>query len=818
MARLLAQVLWLVAAALLAFAPGVVARADDGLPKIVGHSDLEFGVYKGDQLTVEARTEGDKVEVKWLTGNETICRTAICEIDTSAWSIGTHKVTLVVLNDKGSLSLRYSIKLLEAPVAYKPGKVKPRLVDAGEGIERTDNDDLVVRTVEGRGFSYNRHKLQVVGNLARVLEWQEKLKTQPGSILWFGRGGAESHVLGAETVAYLAKGGSGRRAIVLESGVLRSRQLDGQAPRWSILAGDWLQIDGDSLADVLVLKKAADEDKLTVVVLRGAARVFHKRPDAVKDDTDVGESPVAGAARFLPQGVVATFAKENPDDGEPTLPVAKTVAKHIKMSTPFYARGQRAGGEHLQQTLLRDKTPGDFAAALALAEEANATRDFVTTIEALAPYQGDVKKSFKGAMLLGHAYRGIFLHEDAFHFYKAAAKLKPEAPEPPFAMAVMYLGDRNWKKAATYLERAEDNDHPDEQLLQYYLGVARHRLGEGLAADSHFEYALWAGGRPEVSESARAFRQEVAADGWFDLRLGLGLFMDTNTLRAGAATQDVLKQRSPTPIKSVSSMGYDGLAGFSLWAVRTRGARFALVFDIAKTGYANSELKDVEPLDQALGLEMGLGFGGESGAKPLLGISGGVKAQMIFVGSERAVDRLGAHLGIGSPALFGLELGLRSDLNLDPLPARDDVYDPVLEEVVEAGERSNRQLFYRLSATPVESDAFELGLGVESGAAAYRSELHHDENYAELDVALDLAYKPGLRHRVELDVMSRQRQFKESADGRKDQNLALALLWVMRYTTSLRGQLGLLQETQSSSRKANQYSRQLYSYGVRLEL
>jgi tetratricopeptide (TPR) repeat protein len=806
------------AAALLALGRGAVARADDGLPKIVGHSDLEFGVYKGDQLTVEVETEGNKVEVKWLTGNETICRSSVCEIDTAGWSLGTHKLTLVVLNDKGSLSLRYSIKLLEAPVAYKPGKVKPRRVDAGEGIERTESDDLIVRTVEGRGFSYNRRKLQVIGNLARALEWQEKLKTQAGSALWFGRGGAESHVLGAETAVYLAKGGSGRRAIVLQSGVLRSRQLDGQAPRWSILAGDWLQIDADSLGDVLVIKKAADEDKLTVVVLRGAVRVFHKRPDSTTDDTDVGDSPVAGAVRYLPQGVVATFAKENAEGSEPTLPLAKTVAKHIKMSTPFYARGQRAGGEHVQQTLLRDKTPEDFAAALALAEESNAARDFVTTIEALAPYQGDVKKSFKGAMLLGHAYRGIFLHEDAFHFYKAAAKLKPEAPEPPFAMGVMYLGDRNWKKAASHLERAEDNDHPDEQLLQYYLGVARHRLGERLAADSHFEYALWAGGRPEVDESARAFRQTIAAEGWFDLRLGLGLFMDTNTLRAGAAAQDGLKQRSPAPIESVSSMGYGGSAGFSLWAVRSRGARFALVFDIAKTAYANSELKDVEPLDQALGLEMELGFGGDRAAKPLVGITGGVKAQMIFVGSERALDRLGAHLGIGSPALFGLELGLRSDLNLDPLPARDDVYDPVLEEVVEAGERSNRQLFYVLSAKPLEGDAFELGLDVASGEAAYRSELHYDENYAELDVALDLAYKPGLRHLVELDVASRQRQFKASADGRKDQKLALGLGWVMRYTSSLRGQLGLLQESQSSSRKANQYSRQLVSYGVRLEL
>ena len=102
------------------------SRALAEAPRIVAHSKLDFGAYKGDTVAVDVKTAGEKLEAKWIHEKETVCRARRCELDTSAWSLGTHKLVFVTFNEKGSLYLRYRVRIVAAPAGRKPTRVEPR--------------------------------------------------------------------------------------------------------------------------------------------------------------------------------------------------------------------------------------------------------------------------------------------------------------------------------------------------------------------------------------------------------------------------------------------------------------------------------------------------------------------------------------------------------------------------------------------------------------------------------------------------------------------------------------------------------------------
>lgn len=793
------------------------ADTTNNLPRITGHSELSFSVYHGDRINLAVTTNDDEQNtIKWLTRDELLCRSVSCEIDTSQWDIGTYFITLVVLNNKGSSTLRYAIRVLETPLDRRPKSVKPRWIEADNAGEIASADDLLVRTVKGRGFSYHKRKLQVVGKLARALEWREKLKTQVDAQMQFGRLGIESHTMLAETSVELAASESGRRAIYLRKGVLRSRQLNGESPRWSILVDDWLQIDGDHLADLLITKTSEKSDKIQIVVLRGAARIFQKPSKKTDIDTKLGEDPVNGEVHYIPAGLSQSFSRDK-DPGIASVPSAKEIGKQVRSTTPFLSRGQTLGKEYADQAVVKGSAPVDVTAALNSAATLHAAADWIATIEILAPFASDLKTNYAGTLMLADAYRGIFLYGDAFFYYKTAAQLKPDAAEPVFAIGSMYLSDRQWRKALRYLERAEDLEHPDKQTLHYYLGVANYRLNQQLTASNHFEYSLWNDNDPELAQSARAFLANTTKDDWFDLRLSAELFFDSNPLHASPAA---LKLRTPTAINSVPTRGYAGAAGFSLWAINTPQARLGMYFDIMKTRYLNPELVALEPIDQSLGFNFHLGIGGKSTVRPLLSLDGDAQVQMLFVGEERAVDRLATQVLIASPALFGAKFGILSELLNDPIPMRDDIFDPSIEAVVPPSERTHRRLSYIFGLTPWSDNLIELALTGTTSEARYRNSLRRDEDFTEQKASLNMLYKAHHRHQLGIDSYIRRRKFAPSpsaSERRHEQNAAVKFFWQMRYTASLTGSLSASKEKQSSNSAVQQYGREVYSYGLKLD-
>ncbi len=805
----------------LALAAGILSVAApcfaEDVPVITSHSQTEFAIYKGDQLTLEVKAKGEGLESKWGMAHNIFCRALSCDIDTGDWGLGVHKVVFVVFNKKGSLFLKYSVRILAAPAGYKPGKVHPPLVEDDKGIESVGSDDLTVSTVNGRGYSYDKKKLQVVGPVPRVVEWNEKLKTQANSQMRISRDGHEYHVLASGTAVYLSKAESGRRALILKRGTLRSRNLKAKDPRWSVVVGDWLQVDTDALGDVLVTRVAIkgedDEDdepesklapeKVRVVVLRGNARVYQ------------GKSAHEGKGFVVGQGLEVVMIKG--DDSPPVLvqPDPKRMAKLIGETTPLYLLGQRPLEEGRSLTLLQDQKMKSLENGIEVARTANGQRDFFVTIEALAPFAAEIRNSYEAQLLLGEAYRGIYLYEPALKSLNVAAAVNPDAPEPRFAMGLIELHGKNWQKAVEHFEAADSLGYPDSQQLNYYLGVTHFNAKDPVAAKSSFTYSLWDPEQPDVAASAQKFYDRLDDDGWLDVNFDAGVGYDSNVLRASDKVD--LATLAEGAITKKKSLTYEAGAGFSLWPARGESVKLQVSFDAKKNGYQEKALARLALFQETLGLGLRLGFGGEPHQPRWFMVETKGFARMIFLGDQRAMDEVGGSVGIGSPALIGLMLRAESLLAQDPLPVRDDLLDPIRWELVAAGDRSAHVHYLGLSLIPLDGPTFHLGLDLKSGGAIYSNALHVDENFKDVALRLDLGLATSLRNSFGLDLGQTKRTFTAWDGGRKDTNTAISLGWKYFYTTSLYHRVGLTSESQTSTSELNGYKRQTFGYQLNLD-
>lgn len=807
--------LWLVVTFGVAAGAGI-ARAGGGLPIIVEHSKTEFAVYKGDTVALEVQAKGQDLQYKWMAKN-IICREKTCTVDTDTWGLGTHKIAFVVFNGEGSLYLRYRIKVLAAPAGYKPGRVTPPVEGASDDIESVASVDLGVRTLTGRGFSYHQKKLQIVGPTPRSLDWREKLKTQDESSMQILREGQEQHVLGPSTAIALVKADTGRRVLVLNRGVLRSRQLDGKEPLWSIVYNNWLQVDTDAQGDVLINTVAGSSDQAELYVVRGNARVFRRRSTDGKDDEAIKAAAAygtAGEAITVPQGA---FVRLNRDFETPPRiehPLSKTTGALIAVTTPLYLPSANLLKEAPGTRVLGKKKAEDLSEGTAIALDALGRRDFPAAMEALQPFGGDVKKDYRAALAMGAACKGLLFDEEASAYLAAASQLKSDAPEPYFLMGEIELAAMHWRKALKFFERADDQDYNDSQLLTYYTGVARFYLREYAGARSDLTKAVWADDGEAVARSAEAFRRKVKYDGWFDVRSGVGALYNSNVLRAGDRHGAAL----PDGIQTTKSTGYEGHAGFSLWAYRGQNGEAGVSFDTRKIGWTAPTLIKVNSLAQTLSLNLGVNSVENPEEGSVFELHGTAYVATYAFGDQRSMDAAGVRAQMLMPPLAGLEVHVTSVTNVDPLPGRDDILDPLRGEIVEASERSNHQMIYGFGITPFHNDQMSVGVAYDSASTVMRSEFHLDESYAERLFGVKTLYERSTRSSLGLDLGYRTRAFDQATDGRSDKAILMELDWRWHFTTSLYHDVVGGVETQTSTRTEATYKKLSVGYHLSFDL
>lgn len=779
-----------------------------GLPDLQSHSKANVSLYQGDEVELSVKAQGEDLHYRWVRNYETICRKPTCQFNSGKWGVGTQNIVVVIYNEFGSRSVRFKVKVLARPLDAEVEMVKPDMIPA-ENIDTLTSDDLYVIAMKGIGYVYRNREVKIIGRVPRRLIWEQKIKSHTKGRLRFGKRHHEEHIITEGSEAELLNSEEGLRIIRLLRGALRSRQLAESQPRWSISLGDWLQIDTDQNGDVIVVNQSlGGKKKAYIINLRGYARIIRKDDDS-NDEMMKGKSFVLPPASF-----VTVYGKKDPKRYEWIR--SKLARDYIAKTSPqYFLSGMkfRYRGDYISKSFpdLQKKAVEELRD---LAEQAVQGNDFLLALEYLLASHDRLEDDKRvHHLLMARAYRHLGLFSTANRFYKKVIAEDVEDPQPYYEVAQMYLVARHWKKALHYLEKAQDNDFQNLQKLHYYLGVVKYNLGHRLAARNDFIYSIRHASNIEMERSAKGFLFRLDDEKFFGADGTLALGIDSNVYRL---SEDVERTDDYKPVSGNYYLGYGKLyyRGY-----KSSQGLLEFSYDVQKRGFFDSDLKDVEQLDQTIAVDWLLLLGGDEVNKADFKIYLRPHIATKSFGEERSDDVLAMDAIFGSPSLsLSPELKLRYASHLDPLPARDDKLDPVTSEVVTASDRSGIETVFGLGIYPIDSLRSHLRWGVDYRSMVHENEFVTQDDFTEIRSDLGFRYLFFDDFQSSLGIRYFSRDYKNSDNGRKDSLIGSDLMARYYYSPNFYNDLGLDYSTQNSSEDLNTYSRYDISLSLTLKL
>lgn len=856
-------------------------------PRIDSYSKTAFSVYRGEKIRLKIEAQGPDLQFKWIRTSGTLCTTADCTVDTDQWGFGRHRVVFLVFNQYGSLFLTYHISILSPPFGYKPGEIDVPMVADPKEVEVVSVKDAVVSAVKGSGYAFHGSKVQVIGREERALEWAETLRAQNEGVLRFGRKDKESHVLFDGGIAHLSQSTPMRRAVILGRGSLRSRQIDGASPSWSILVADgshqdgtrvpeesWLQVDLDAKGDVAIIredsgsdagidgkqgapqskaKKGASEDTsgdesssqsgepseskgVSIQVYGGTARVF------LQTGT-FGE----GQAWVVPAGFEIEInkpgfneirkSKVSPSkkggdtksvDGATVLPLRiRKLNRVLKESSPEYRFGTDYDSSLNGWVLVpkSDRSQTLRGALLAATKELK-KNEFFRALEELSPYWSSDRDDATLCALAAEAYSRLGWFDQVLKvFDDSRPKQSQVKPKTLIHLGIADLLESRWMQAYESFRLAKESfdqglfggtvDPYEAGLLDYYLGYAAFKAKEFSAAQKAMVRVAENSHIPGyIRDSSKGLRREATNQRLWDLGLGAGFVYDSNVLRSDQAVINFADSK----FKKLSSMGITTVAHASAWAFRNHEGQFGAIFNLKRVDYLEPTMKAVAPLDQEIGIDTLLRFGLEETTKEAW-FETGLKAMvgMMYVGDERALDYIDASFKVGSPKLMNLNFEILSSLKLDPLPLRDDFYDPELQELVGASDRSHRSRKISLGLEPYRSNSIVLGLKGIGRTGTYRAIDSKIDDFKGQGYQLYGDYKLPRQLSTGFSIDQTKVDFKNRDPVKSHKilsaklNLGIMDLWTLNH------QVGLITIKRESTYEAYSYKRNLIEYILNLD-
>ncbi len=776
------------------------ARSGDGLPTLNSYTKTAMAVYQGDKIDLRVEARGSGLRYRWVREDKTVCATKNCRLDTRSWGLGKHLLVLVVYNDAGSRSVKYTIYILAPSPDMQPRTLVPELIEPSEQPGAVKEDELFVQSLAGSGYTYTKQNVQIIGRQRRPLLWDEKVRTTATGVLVAAKVNQEEHFVLPSTLVLLNKSDTNRRLISLQYGALRSRLLRNHESLWSTLVGNWLQVDASSQSDIIVAKPGMEaKDPVEIVVLRGFARVIVQPP------SDDPAKVIAAREVVVPAGTSVRVTPTG-DISNPLFPDSKIMGAYVRRSTPHYlpVKPKMKALEYAYQGWVleqADRSAGDDQ-LLTQVDKYLAEHDPVAALELLLPSLDKARGSYDLALRFGRAYQALHLHKEALRFYRSAIAAKPRDYTAHYQIGRMYLEAQHWSRAFTWLDRAENYAGGDVQLqpLHYYRGVAQFWLGRSHGARSDFNYAIWSDSDAEIAESARLFLNKLENNKWWGAYARIGVVSDDNALRlaSGAAAPAGMEK---------SGLAYLGGFGLFVKLFSNDTANIQVGFDLEKLGFLSSKLSDVSWLDESLYVDTKLALGG-SASQPFVELGLKPYLQLIFVGEDRAADIFGMELTTKFKGVFWQPaISLHTRLHQDPLPGRDDILDPLTKEPVLASERSLQQSIITLGVTPIDAYPHKLGLDLAQEKVSYRNQHIKGDNFTTLLLATKYTYFLSPRSILLPSLSYGIRDYGDSMDSRKDNRLDLLTDWRWYYSAALYQDVWLSYFKQDSSRSTSTYSR-----------
>lgn len=800
---------------------------DNQAPKVVQHSPTDLvEVYDGDRVTFSVKMADEQSALQWVSKEKVVCTTAVCTIDTSGWSLGIHNVVMAARNDTGTTSLTFKIRILKMKPGEKPKQIEVPIATepkkADEAVTLTAKD-LTIRARKGLSFVYNEDgKVKILDMAPDKMTWKERFRSS-GGILQFGLGEQEEHFLLPGGYASLGTVGE-RRVIYLEDGKLRSRQISLQKPQWSIVVGEWLQIDGDERIDVIVntgKNTQKGRNLITrVMTLRGTARVLLRQNPQQAQPTEY----------LVPAGTTMLFEQGVNEEPLLRLPPNVLSEKIILATTPVYlqpvtwtvSRQQKTSPTATDKDVLvsafnesvliaKDMRPKTVDQAIKNAQDAMAQRDAMLVLENLLSFHIAEKNNFTLNFLIGQAYRQLRAYDLAERFLDKATQLRPQSAAAEFELAQLSLEFSRWNDAYDHLSEAADKNYPYNQLLYYYMGYVQYRRDKVFRARENLNQSLWVETSEPIGKATRELIAALEREKSWHAQLRMTALYDSNIFSKSNSVD------TPKPMDKAAGAGLGFDLALSSRPVNGEDGYFGFGYEFSYLNWFGSKMRDVDSGYNKIFTEFGVVLG--DAKDPVMDINTQIYLASVFVGGQRAVDGIGLSLGLEFPSIgFEPEVFFDLAMHVDPMPNRDDVLDPFLWEIVAPSDRSARVTKLGLGGLLWSDSSRELRARLTTIKNVHSASFVTIDDYAETD--LGLHYNMLYTTRVEfLGAMTLgDRTFGESLDNRKDSLLQMkgTSRWYASPFLSLDSWLSITQ--QNSSRSANKFTKFMLGLGTKLDL
>jgi tetratricopeptide (TPR) repeat protein len=753
-------------------------------PTIVTYSNPEIVVYQGDRIELVAEVTGDALTFRWMRFDDVVCKDALCKLDTSSWSLGEHKLTFIVFNSAGSQTVRYKIKVLARTENSRSVLVKPRIERTPKFIETIGGEDFYVESVRGIGYSYHHSKIQVVGDFRRQIFWNERLRSHPEGAIRFGLSTKEEHYLVPESQVGLYTTPNGRRGVQLQRGTLRSRNFAQEEPNWTITVSDWVQVDTDSKGDVIVALGKPQKGQVSITVLRGNARVI-LQPQALPDQT---ENKNIVRTITVPTGSQIVVSRISTNESL-LQPYSKEISEVIVNSTPGW----------IDRKKFKRALPNESNTSIKDLLEAS---DYPLVIESLLG-DGPSDASFDKSYALARAYQGVYLYKTATKHFQDALRINANHAESHFNLGLMALDREEYKEAIKEFNNADDKGFQQQQLLDYYRGIATERESRNFAARNYFTRSLWKAQNDDLANSSKEFLKDLRLRKKLDADLVAKGGIDNNPWHTSP------DNTLPNQYTERKSPYYEASASVTYRAFEDEGAFLGAGLDISRRQYLKPEVKDISPIYQNFYLEMGLRFDSESEPKeryfafkvrPAVGID--------FMGDKRSFDHIGATVGIEIPILpLEPSLEFQTTQYLDPIPTVNELFDPVSQKPLYVpSERTNRLTHYGLGLNLIDNHSQTLNFGYFYETLHMRRVELYSDNFRRHKAVLRFQQGFNYRFYIVPEVQYWTTRYQDASPVRKDTRFTTNLKLRWHYIPALYQDLGMEYYSNSSDQKANVYT------------
>lgn len=856
---------------------GWVARAEvvTGSP-IESYSITRVTVKKGDNLNFEVKlTPGSDARVRWVSGELTLCETQICSLATDRNAVGRYPIILTVTRGSESFVVEYEITVEPMPIGGRPRTVVLPLIRPGRDLLQVSSSMFVAKPMKGQGFRDNGDGLEAMERDWRPIMWRGHLRTHPDSSILFGLPGHEQHILGEKTEVWLAqepevsrleKDGevtpqdssgdtselAGDRLMILLEGSLRSRQLNNETAKWTLLIPrakhtrglkpnteafsepdetfrTWLQVQVDKQGDVLVIREKKKSnirrqppvigpefgERVNIIVIRGTARVTRTMCDSDLEgclNKSKSESLLVRAGSTL---TLETDGEKPWGEGdEPWLftPDPQLFQRGFEETTPQYRPGQDPRSVGVAWTLRGQEMAKTKEIAMLNAEKALKTGDWLVAIEEIHPYMITLGDS--AHVVLGRAYAGLGLPAYAKKHLSLAAQFQRENPEPHLLLAHLALSNMRWKDAAKHLAAYDKLGGADGPWISYYHGVVADRLGERRFARREMLSTERKAGEDSTRKAAQLFLDAIDQDTVLASSLTTGIFYDSRVLRSKVDQE----RRSGSEALRVDRAGGGQFAlAFQLRGYQDPEAELKVEGLLDGKFFSDRRLQALNPVLTELALRLALQPGGDGSSEPW------VRAEMRpFLGSRvlgqiRALDEVGVDFGLKSPRFQHIALGMRSLLSKDPHPENDDLIEPSLRELVPQDDQSHHEVRYLAGVRLYETRSTRIAGELAHGEYRYDGAIRKFESFGLGEMKLYGEHGVMPFHDLRWDLSVMKRTFALSEDEREDLDFNLALSWSFNQTPLISHIFGVGYERQRSTRVSQDFSRETAQYQMRFE-